>query len=185
MKLCSSSCLFFLHFKRRETHFKCLRWLHAGSPGKCSFKQESKAVFAGCKHRANYAVFRRTAGHFWVMSCVRLPQQMENMKIYNKIKICSPFGQVPTTSGRKTACGRCWCGCPSWRPGSRAWSRSSESTGPSSDATTSAGSIHVTSSLFWLCSRCFHKGQPVLLFLQTLQTVRPTTEPNMSPFALP
>lgn len=52
---------------------------------------------------------------------------------------CSPFGQVPTTSGRKMACGRCWCGCPWWRPGSRAWSRSSENTGPSLDATTSAG----------------------------------------------
>lgn len=54
--------------------------------------------------------------------------------------------QVQTTFVRKTVCGRCWCGCPSWPPGNKVWSRLSGSTGPSLGATISAGN-----SLVWRC----------------------------------
>lgn len=106
---------------------------------------------------------------------------------------CSPFGQVPTTSGRKTACGRCWCGCPWWRPGSRAWSRLSENTGPSLDATTSAGNragrCEVEQQFFVGPSLIDYAADvPIKIWrgsasFKSFQAVRPTTKPYMSPLA--
>lgn len=53
--------------------------------------------------------------------------------------------QAPITFVRRMGCGRFWCGCPSWQPGSKVWSNLSESTGQSLDATTSAGNKVVSS----------------------------------------
>lgn len=61
------------------------------------------------------------------------------MSLFQTSAFLSICVQALITSGRRTACGQCLCGCPSWLLASRAWRRSSGTTGPNLDATTSAG----------------------------------------------
>lgn len=60
VKFCKCSGFFKKKKKRKksETDFKW--WPHVGSPENSSSKQDATVVYAGCKHRAKYAVFCRS-----------------------------------------------------------------------------------------------------------------------------